>query len=330
MDLVRWGIIGCGDVTEVKSGPGFQKADGSALVAVMRRNGEKAKEYAARHGVAKWTDDADEIIYDPGVDAVYIATPPDTHAHYALRAAAAGKPIYVEKPMARTYAECQQMLDACRQAGVPLFVAYYRRQLPQFVYIKELLAAHAIGEIRLVTVNLFQAPKPEDYHSESVPWRVSPEISGGGYFFDLASHELDMLDYLLGPIVEAKGFTGNQAGLYAAEDLVTGAFRFASGVQGAGAWCFTVDPDQERDQIEIIGRTGRIQFSCFALDAPVVVTRQGIADERRFAMPAHVQQPLIQSVVDHLRGRSICPSTGESGIRTSWVMHQITQTTDGR
>lgn len=148
----------------------------------------------------------------------------------------------------------------------------------------------------------------------------------GGYFFDPASHELDILDYLLGPITEAEGFSGNQAGLYAAEDLVTGVFRFASGVQGAGAWCFTVDPEQERDQIEIIGKTGRIQFSCFALDAPVVMTRQGIADEKRFAMPAHVQQPLIQSVVDHLLGRGECPSTGESGARASWVMAQLTQT----
>ena len=126
MDVVRWGIIGCGNVTEVKSGPAFQKADGSALVAVMRRNGEKAKDYALRHGVPKWTDNADALIHDPDVDAVYIATPPDSHAMYTKRVAEAGKPVYVEKPMGRTYSECCDMLDVCKQMGVPLFVANSR------------------------------------------------------------------------------------------------------------------------------------------------------------------------------------------------------------
>jgi predicted dehydrogenase len=325
MDVVRWGIIGCGDVTEVKSGPGLQKANGSALVAVMRRNGEKAMDYAARHGVGKWTDNADAIIHDPEVDAVYIATPPDSHALYTKRVAAAGKPVYVEKPMARTYGECLEMLDVCKQAGVPLFVAYYRRQLPQFVHVKELLDAGAIGKVRAVTVTLYQAPKPGDNDTENVPWRIAPEISGGGYFFDLASHELDILDYLLGPIAQAQGFAGNQAGLYKAEDIVTGSFRFASGVQGAGMWSFTMDAHEARDQIEIVGDRGRIQFACFELDKPVVVVRQGEREEKRFVMPAHVQQPLIQTLVDQLRGRGECPSTGESAARASWVMEQLTR-----
>ncbi|MCC6453587.1 MAG: Gfo/Idh/MocA family oxidoreductase [Caldilineaceae bacterium] len=325
MDVVRWGIIGCGDVTEVKSGPGLQKAQGSSLVAVMRRNGEKAKDYAARHGVAKWSDDADAIIHDPEVNAVYIATLPNTHAEYTKRVAAAGKPVYVEKPMARTYAECSEMLDACNQAGVPLFVAYYRRRLPQFVYVKELLDAGAIGAVRAVTVNLLQAAKPVVYDAQNLPWRITPELSGGGFFFDLASHELDILDYLLGPITEAEGMTGNQAGLYAAEDIVTGTFRFASGVQGTGVWSFTVDAHEQRDQIELIGDKGRIQFACFDLDRPVVVVRQGQTEEKQFTMPAHVQQPLIQTVVDQLLGRGQCPSTGESGARASWVMEQLTR-----
>jgi predicted dehydrogenase len=323
MELVRWGIIGCGDVTEVKSGPGLQQAEGSALVAVMRRNGEKAKDYAARHGVAKWSDDADAIIHDPEVDAVYIATLPDSHAMYTKRVAAAGKAVYVEKPMARTYAECCEMVDACNQAGVPLFVAYYRRRLPQFVYIKELLEAGAIGTVRAVTATILQAPKRDDYSVDNVPWRVKPELAGGGYFFDLASHELDILDYLLGPIAEADGISGNQAGLYEAEDIVSGTFRFASGVQGVGLWSFTVDAHEARDQIEIIGDQGRIQFACFALEEPVVVVCKGKIEEAHFEMPAHVQQPLIQTVVDQLLGRGECPSTGESGARASWVMEQL-------
>jgi 1,5-anhydro-D-fructose reductase (1,5-anhydro-D-mannitol-forming) len=108
--LIRWGMIGCGDVTEVKSGPGFQKAAGSALMAVMRRNGGLAADYARRHGVPRCYDRADALLADDEVDAVYIATPPDTHADYALLAAAASKPAYVEKPMARHTPECDRMI----------------------------------------------------------------------------------------------------------------------------------------------------------------------------------------------------------------------------
>jgi Oxidoreductase family, NAD-binding Rossmann fold len=148
MRTIRWGIIGCGDVTEVKSGPGFQKANHSRLVAVMRRTGELARDYARRHGVPRWYDNAEALINDPEVDAVYIATPPVAHKDYTLLCARAGKPVYVEKPMALNYQECQFMLRACRAAGLPLFVAYYRRALPRFLKVKQLIDTHAIGEVR--------------------------------------------------------------------------------------------------------------------------------------------------------------------------------------
>ena len=122
MKTIRWGLIGCGDVTERKSGPGFRKAANSELVAVMRRNGPLARDYARRHGVPRWHDDADAIIRSPDIDAVYIATLTDSHCEYALRCAAAGKPVYVEKPMAMTNAECRRMIDACRERGVPIWV----------------------------------------------------------------------------------------------------------------------------------------------------------------------------------------------------------------
>ena len=152
MDRVRWGIVGVGNVAEHKSGPGFQQAERSELVAVMRRNGSLAADYARRHDVPRWYDDADELINDPGVDAVYVATPPDSHSAYVLRAAQAGKPVYVEKPMARTAVECEQMVSACAEAGVGLFVAYYRRAMPRFVKVKELLEGGRIGQLRSVSI----------------------------------------------------------------------------------------------------------------------------------------------------------------------------------
>jgi hypothetical protein len=116
---VRWGIIGCGNVTEVKSGPAFNKVEGFSLEMVMRRDAAKAEDYARRHQVPRWTADADQLINDPSIDAVYIATPPSSHLSYALKVAAAGKPAYVEKPMAMSHAECVAMTDAFVKAGVP-------------------------------------------------------------------------------------------------------------------------------------------------------------------------------------------------------------------
>jgi len=200
---IRWGIIGCGDVTEIKSGPGFQKAENSRLVAVMRRNGKLAKDYAQRHDVPKWYDNADALIQDPDVDAVYVATPPYAHKEYTILCAQAGKPVYVEKPMGMNFAECQEMIEACRATEVPLFVAYYRRSLPRFLKIKELLDAGAIGDVRGVTVKLYM-PLPDE-----LDWHYTPEVGGGGKFVDMGCHTLDFLDYALGPIRSVAGFAGN-------------------------------------------------------------------------------------------------------------------------
>ena len=320
MKTIRWGIIGCGDVTEVKSGPALQKAENSALVAVMRRNGNLAKDYAERHGVPKWYDNAQALIHDPDVNAIYIATPPSSHKEYTIQATQAGKPVYVEKPMALNFDECQEMIDACDTAGVSLFVAYYRRALRRFLKVKEVVDSRAIGNIRFVSITLYQPVQPKQTDSNNLPWRVLPGISGGGIFVDLAAHQLDFLDYVLGPIQSVQGFAGNQAGLYPAEDIVTGSFVFESGVQGVGTWCFTAF--EEIDRTEIVGDKGRITYSTFGSD-PVLLTTSGGDTEFAIDYPPHIQQPLIQTVVDDLLGVGHCPSNGESGARTTWVMDQM-------
>ena len=321
-DPVRWGIIGCGDVTEVKSGPGLQKAEGSELVAVMRRDAARARDYAQRHGVPRWYEDADALIADDDVDAVYIATPPDSHLEYTRRAAAAGKPVYVEKPMARTGVECEQMVQACTEAGVRLFVAYYRRRLPIHLRVESLLEDGAIGEPRFVSirhVGIFGPTSEID-----VPWRVLPDIAGkGGYFHDLASHQLDLLDYLLGPVTPAGGVAMNLGGHYACDDTVTAAWRHDTAVAGAGTWCFVAGDGLRAEDIEMVGSDGRIGFTAFSLDLPVRLQRGNHVEEFVLPPPEHVQLPLIQSVVDDLLGRGTCPSTGESAMRTARVMDRI-------
>ena len=315
MERVRWGIIGVGNVTERKSGPGFRRAERSELVAVMRRNGDLAADYARRNDVPRWYDDADELINDPQVDAVYVATPPDSHREYVLRVAQAGKPVYVEKPMARTAAECEDMISACDEAGVGLFVAYYRRAMPRFATIKELLDSGRIGRLRSVSIrNERPAPLGEADHGG---WRVDPEISGGGYFVDLGSHTLDLLDWLLGPVTHATGVATNRGGRYLAEDLVTGVFSFRSGVEGVGVWNY--DTFRYQDQVEITGTAGALSFSCFA-DEPVrLLTARGV-EQIEAPYPETVQLPLIQSVVDALTGHGESPSTGRSALRTARVI----------
>lgn len=321
---VRWGIIGCGDVTEVKSGPGLQKAEGSELAAVMRRDGEKARDYARRHGVPRWYDDAEALIEDEGVDAVYVATPPDSHPEHTLRAAAAGKPVYVEKPMARTGAECEAMVRACRGAGVPLFVAYYRRRLPLHLKAAELLGQGAVGEVRTVGIRLFRPPDRGDRRRGSLPWRLDPAVAGeGGHFHDLGCHQLDLLDFLLGPIEDAEGVSRCLAGLYPCRDTVTASWRHASGAAGAGSWCFVAGGSSRAEEIEIVGSGGRLRFAAFDLQRPLRLERGAGVEEFAVPVPAHVQQPLIQTVVDDLLGRGACPSTGHSALRTARVMDRI-------
>ena len=206
MQKINWGIIGCGNVTELKSGPAFSKTDHSRLVAVMRRDGQKAADYARRHGVAKWYSDAAQLINDPEVNAVYVATPPDTHAAYAIAAMKAGKPVYVEKPMARNHQECKEMLRVSEETGMPLFVAYYRRSLPAFLKVKELVEDGVIGKPLTVNIRLHMAFGEKDQFADKQTWHIDPNIAGAGYFYDLASHQFDFLDFLFGPVTEVTGY----------------------------------------------------------------------------------------------------------------------------
>ncbi len=321
-DIIRWGIIGVGDVTEVKSGPAFYKLDHSELVAVMRRNAEKAADYAQRHGIKKWYSNASELINDPEVDAVYIATPPDSHASYAIEAMNAGKPVYVEKPMARHYSECLEMLKVSEQTGVPLWVAYYRRTLPAYLKAKELVETEAIGKPLMVNIKLYKEAAERKQKPEEMHWHVFPEIAGAGHFFDLASHQFDFLDFVFGKITEAKGAAANIAGLYPAEDTVSASWKHESGVIGSGTWSFVVDKNSVEDIIQIVGESGKISMPCFS-HGTLALTNGNGTETFEFDNPEHISQNLVEQVVNELRGNEKCVSTGESAARTSWVLDVI-------
>ena len=321
--MVHWGFIGCGSVTEKKSGPAFSKAEGSDVVAVMRRDIDKAKDYARRHGIGKWYGNAADLINDPQVNAVYVATPPASHAEYAIAAMRAGKPVYVEKPMAASYAECLQINRVSEETGVPCFVAYYRRTLPYFRRVKQLIDDGVAGTISTVQIRFAIPPYPADYDPNNLPWRVKREIAGAGYFYDLASHQLDLLDYLFGPITDVYGFAANVGGLYEVEDTVTAAFRFQSGVLGSGSWSFVAHQESRTDQIDFTGTKGKITCSTFDF-SPIILEMKEGKQEFREENPENIQFFLIQSIVDYLNGKGELPvSTGNSAIRTNFVMDRI-------
>jgi predicted dehydrogenase len=324
MNIIRWGILGCGDVTEVKSGPGFQKAAGSALVAVMRRDREKAEDYARRHGVPRFYNRADALIHDPEVDAVYIATPPSSHCELALLVAEAGKPCLVEKPMARNHRECQLMVDAFKTRQLPLFVAFYRRAMPRFLKVRELLRQGAIGQ--MTSLHLVQYDRLVTGENAKA-WRFDPEIAGAGLFLDLASHGLDLLDFFAGPIQSASGYAMNTGHCYPAEDVTAACFEFAAGIAGTGIWNFHAD--HWEDQIVLTGSKGELRTPVFT-DGDVQLRREGNAESFPFRRPDHVHQGFIQTIVDQLLGWGICESTGESGARTSWVMDRCVESFYGK
>jgi predicted dehydrogenase len=321
---IRWGIIGCGNVTEVKSGPGFQQAKGSTLAMVMRRDAAKAEDYARRHGVPKWTSDADALIHDPEVDAVYIATPPGTHLEYALQVAAAGKPAYVEKPMARNHVECRQMVDAFAAAGQQLFVAYYRRRLPRFLKAKELVDSGRLGSVTMLTYRYADARlksmDPNSFDPNKLEWRLVAEHSGGGIFMDLGSHALDIFDYILGPIDSVTGTAANLASPYAVDDVVAMQCRFATGSLGTCSWNFA--SAVREDQIDITGTAGRLTMPVYGNDPLRLETGEGV-EHFDLPNPLNIQQPMIQCIVDALHGQGECPSTGATAARTALVMDKV-------
>ena len=323
MKLLKWGFIGCGEVTEKKSGPAFNDVEGSEVVAVMSRNGDKARSYAERHHVKRWYTDAQELINDPDVNAIYIATPPSSHATFAIMAMRAGKPVYVEKPLAANYDDCARINRVSEQTGVPCFVAYYRRYLPYFKKVKDIIQQKVIGDIMNVQIRFSCPPRDLDYSAgAALPWRLQPDIAGGGYFYDLAPHQLDLLQDLFGVIVEAEGMCANRAGLYQAEDSVSACFRFESGLPGSGSWCFVGHKSAREDRIEVIGDKGMLCFSVYNYDPIQLVTSEGTTSIT-VPNPPYVQLPIIKAVIEDLQGIGVCSCTSVSATPVNWVMDRI-------
>lgn len=320
MERVQWGIVGCGDVTEVKSGPALQKADRSSVAAVMRRDGAKAADYAQRHGVAKSYDSAQALIEDPDVNAVYIATPPDSHCALTLAALEAGKPVLVEKPMSLTVEEGQAMAAAAKTAGRSLVVAFYRRALPRFERMRQIIQDGTIGTPRCVSV--VHRMQAADSNNDS--WRLDPKVGGGGFFADMQSHTIDWLSHVFGAAQKVQAQVRRQSKNHAAEDLVCFTLGYDD-VVASGLCAYSVGEQEE--SVTVLGSKGSVSMGFFR---PSNITLQIGPDTQEIELPdpPHVHQPFVEKIVAHLLDGSPNPCPPETGLQTMNVLAEIYQDFD--
>ena len=314
MRTIRWGMIGTGDVTEVKSAPALYRTPNSTLVGVTNRTIAKAHSWVERHGHGRVYPDAATLLAEPEIDIVYIATPPSDHLSLTLQAAAAGKHVYVEKPMALNAAECAEMQAACDRAGVKLFVAYYRRTLPRFEQVRRWIDDGEIGTVCTVSVVQRMRPADAEFDPVTLPWRLRGDVAGGGKLLDVGTHVIDVLMYWFGDLLDVHGTATNRRGLYEVEDTVVASWTHANGVTGTGNWCFVADVD--RDVVEIVGTHGSIEFAAFAATPLRVSTAAGL---REVHIPDEqpVHGSLVETIVRELNGDGQCPSTGATGAATT-------------
>lgn len=321
-NIIRWGFIGCGEATERRALPAFSELENSEIIAVMSRTPARAKAFAEKYGIERWYSDAQNLVTDPDVDAVYIATPPSTHSTYAVMALNAGKTVYVEKPLAINYDECLRINRVAAAQHQACFVAYYRRYLPYFNKVKELVNSGIIGKILTVQLRFAVPPREMDFSKKDLPWRLQPDIAGGGYFYDLAPHQIDILQQLFGPIVEATGYPANRGGLYETEDTVAATMRFHGGMPASGTWCFVAHESAREDRVLVIGDKGQLSFSVFTYNPIHIQNEQG-EQHIRVENPRNVQYPLLKNIVEHLRGEGFCECDSVSATSTNWVIDRI-------
>lgn len=318
---IRWGFIGCGQAAE-SALPAFLMVDGVSVVAVMSHSKSEAQQFSHRHSIKEYYTDAAQLVNDPNVDAVYIATPPSTHPIYAIMAMNARKPVLIETPLAASYDDCARINRVAQTTGMPCFVAYYRRYNPYFMKVSELLASKSIGKVQNLQIRFSTPPHSHDLDPRTQSWRTNPEIAGAGYFYHVAAEQFDIIQHNLGVITHARGYTANRANLYTAEDNVSACFQLHNGIPGSGSWTFVGHHSHSDDRIEILGTEGTLCFSMYSYSPIHLHTNKGI-DSFDIAKPDYPQLPMLQNVMQALRGDTECHATSLSATPVNWVLDRI-------
>jgi predicted dehydrogenase len=289
----------------------------------MRRNSDKAKDFAQRHNVPNYYSDAAELISNPAINAIYIATPPSSHEAYLEMALKAGKPVYVEKPVTVNAASVQRMIEMEKKYDGKVSVAHYRRGLPLFNKAKQLLNERAIGKPKLILLKTLQPPVSKIITQTEDNWRINPAISGGGLFHDLSPHQLDIMYWLFGTPHQIQVQAANQGKLYNAPDLTMVQMVFANEIYFNGVWNFNVAEAATSDSCEIIGDRGVMRFSFFRVSTIELVTNTG-TQMFELEYPVNIQQPHINNVVKFFRGEGANPCSLEEALVTMKVMDKAT------
>lgn len=312
---VVWGILGVGDVCEKKSGPAFSKVPNSVLRAVMRRNLKKAEDYALRHGVSKFSSDVNDLLSDNKINAIYIATPPAFHEEYTLQALEAGKAVYVEKPVSLNVNSCKRMIAAAKKHNRPVSVAHYRRALGLFSEVKKLLSGGVIGKPLFVTIQTLKTPLNDVEAAADLNWRIDPKLSGGGLFYDLAPHQLDLMYWYFGAPENISGYSTNQGSVYLANDYTHLDIRFKNNILLNGTWSFSVHESANAENCTIAGDKGSLSFSFFG--KPFLNLQTDAGHQRmEFPVSEHIQQNMIEKVVGYFRGNNENPCSLEDALES--------------
>jgi predicted dehydrogenase len=305
--MLKWLVIGIGDITTKRVIPALLEEKRSELWGIVTRDPGKAAPY----GVRAFTD-LDAALAAGGADAVYVASPVFLHAPQTLASLGAGKQVLCEKPMAMNYAEARSMVEAARAAGKTLGVAYYRRTYPKVARAKELLRQGAIGQPLLAYITC------QDWHSGADldrAWLHDPALAGGGPLFDIGSHRIDVLNFLFGEPQRVAGQLSNAVHALAVEDCATVMIEYANKVRGIVdvRWNSHV----RRDELRIIGSDGEMDLT--PLNGPSLVFPGGRED-----LPPHANFhfPCIENFVAAVLDGAPLAASGESSLWTDWVTEQ--------
>lgn len=313
MSTIRWAVIGAGDVVERRVAKALQTAQGSLLQAVARRDEAKLKAFADTYGVPKAYKDVAQVWNDPDIDAVYVATPVMLHVEHAIEAARHGKHVLCEKPMALNAEQGDSMIAVCRENGVKLGIAYYRRYYPKIQKMKQLIEAGAIGKPVYART---QFSGKTNHAGTARAWLLKPEVSGGGPLMDVGTHVIDLLCFCLGSPQQVSAMTGNVLQELDVEDTASVLIRFASGCQASVHASFSTSVG---NQLELFGTEGKLTMK--TVEDSELIWTNGAGEVQRFDLPKHenMNVPMIEHFIEHIRGEGSFLCTGEQGIITSRV-----------
>ncbi|MBI1791249.1 MAG: Gfo/Idh/MocA family oxidoreductase [Acidobacteria bacterium] len=307
--MLDWIVVGIGDITTKRVIPAIQAEPRSRLYGIVTRNPAKAKPYPVER---VWTD-LGEALRDPAPGAVYVATPVALHAPQTISALRAGKHVLCEKPVAMNYAQAAEMVRVAREVSRILGIAYYRRMYPKLQRARELLAAGIAGRPVLAEINCHDWFQDEDGRRS---WLLDPRLSGGGPLYDIASHRIDVLNFLFGRPVKVSGHLANVVHQSPVEDAATVLIDYESGVRGVVdvRWHSRIP----RDEFRIVGTEGEMLLT--PLTGPKLVYPGGVEE-----LPSHknLHYPCVENFVSAVLDGAHLYASGESSIWTDWVTERV-------